>query len=134
MKTNYVRNTFLLVAVACVSIASVTLSRAGSDYGTAQLRVWRAADFGSDIYLNLSIDGVKVTSLGRNQGYTAELRPGRHILTVSNSPSPYGKTKMTHKEVTFHSGQNYPYTAIWEANDIKLLNGKLNDQLSRSAY
>lgn len=83
----------------------------------ARLFVWRAADFGTFIYLNLYIDGVHITTLGRNVGYQAIVRPGEHVLSISTTPCPYGKTRYTHHHVTMKPGETYAFTALWEFAD-----------------
>ncbi|HET9800667.1 MAG TPA: hypothetical protein VFP82_03185, partial [Chthoniobacterales bacterium] len=85
--------------------------------------IFRAADFGSIIGLAISIDGIPITTLSRGEGYRAIVRPGRHRLTITDSPSPYGKTNWTHKTVDFAPGQNYSFTAIWDVTVINLEDG-----------
>jgi hypothetical protein len=120
----------LIIAIAC-SFAAGSTSEAGAlnpissmppPNGAdlthnARLIVWRAADFGTVIYLNLFIDGVQVTMMGRNVGYQAILRPGEHLLSISTTPCPYGKTRYTHRRVTMRRGQTYAFTALWEESD-----------------
>lgn len=89
--------------------------------GNARLFVWRAADFGTEIYLTLYIDGVHVTTLGRNEGYEAILRPGEHVFSIGTTPCPYGKTKFTYRRVNVKRGQTYAFTALWEWADYATL-------------
>jgi hypothetical protein len=91
--------------------------------GNSGLTIFREADFGNEMGLSLSIDGIPVTTLSRGEGYRAMIRPGRHVLTVTNTPSPYGKTKFTHRTVDFVSGRNYSFTALWEVESILLEDG-----------
>jgi hypothetical protein len=42
---------------------------------------------------------------------------------VVNTPSPYGKTKRTHKTIHFAPGQNYSFTAIWDVDTVLLEDG-----------
>src|SRR5947207_1197436 len=91
MKTfQYNLGKLLMIAVACGIAASATTQAGPSSSSSARpndavftdnarLFVWRAADFGILIYLNLFIDGVQVTTLGRNEGYEAIVRPGQHV-------------------------------------------------------
>lgn len=118
------------IAVACSFAVTVTV-RAGPNSGAfadnARLTVWRAADFGTIIFLNLYIDGVQVTTLGRNEGYEAIVRPGHHVFSIGTSPSPYGKTNITHRPVTVERGRTYAFTALWlGANGAALENGRVN--------
>jgi hypothetical protein len=91
--------------------------------GNSGLTIFREADFGNEMGLSLSIDGIPITTLSRGEGYRAMIRPGRHVLTVTNTPSPYGKTKLTHRTVDFVSGRNYSFTALWEVETILLEDG-----------
>lgn len=93
----------------------------GGSADTAQLTVWRAADFGYWIHLNLYIDGVQVTSLGWNEGYRALVRPGEHVLSIIAYPGPYGKTRVTYRRVNMKRGENYGFTAIWEEAQLPVL-------------
>lgn len=106
----------LIIAIACSFAATVPAARAGAPNGSmdnAGLTIWRAADFGKLIYLNLYIDGIQVTTLGRNEGYRAIVRPGRHVLSIATTPCPYGKTRFWHRNVNMKRGQNYAFTALW---------------------
>src|SRR5438477_13180261 len=103
---------FLFVGVN-LAIAAAVPAGTGPDYSPAELlgnsglAIWRAADFGSHIGLCIYIDGIPITTLSRGEGYRAMVRPGHHRLTVTDTPSPYGKTKFTHRSVDFAPGQNY---------------------------
>ena len=98
------------------STASVPLSRAALT-DNARLSLRRSADFGTDIYLTLFVDGINVTTLGQNEGYEATVRPGRHVLSVRTTPNPYGKTVFSSSDVTIKRGQTYAFTAVWGEPD-----------------
>lgn len=87
----------------------------------ARLVVHRAADFGTDIYLKLFIDGIPVTGMAINEGYEALVRPGRHILSIATVPSFDDKTKFTYHPVTMERGRSYAYTALWVETDRAVL-------------
>jgi len=91
--------------------------------GNSGLMIFRGADFGNQLGLSISIDGIPITTLSWGEGYRAVVRPGRHILTVTDTPSPYGKTKFTHRTVNLIAGQNYSFTALWEVETILLEDG-----------
>lgn len=115
----------LIVAATAVFLAQPA-SRAGANFeyaDTAKLTVWRAADFGTVIYLNLFIDGQKVTTLARGQGYQALVHSGRHSITFTTSPNPYGQTRVFRRDVSLGRGQEHSYTAIWEHDVVRLENG-----------
>ena len=128
----------LMIAIAC-SFAAGSTTDAGGFSSTssmppnsatltdnAHLTVWRGADFGTLIFLNLFIDGVQVTTLGRNLGYEAILRPGEHVLSISTSPCPYGKTRFTYRRVSMKRGQTYAFTALWLEPDTATLEAAAN--------
>ena len=126
MKTSHIQPSKLfLIALACSLLAGAATIKAGGYEstssmplnGNARLVVWRAADFGTFIYLNLYIDGVQITTLARGVGYEAIVRPGRHILSVSTTPCPYGKTRFTRQDVNMKPGETYAFTALWEYAD-----------------
>lgn len=126
MKTSHARTCkLLMIAIACSFVAGAATTNAGGYEstssmplnGNARLTIWRAADFGTYIYLKVFIDGVKLTILGRNEGYQAIVRPGKHVLSISTTPCPYGQTKFTHQRVTMKPGETYSFTAIWEYAD-----------------
>jgi hypothetical protein len=119
----------LLFAVMYLVLSSAIYAGGGYDYsrselmGNSGLTIFRGADFGNELGLSISIDGIPITTLSRGEGYRAIVRPGRHILTVTDTPSPYGKTKFTHRTVNLISGQNYSFTALWEVETILLEDG-----------
>ena len=119
----------LLFTAMNLVLSSAIYAGGGYDYsrselmGNSGLTIFREADFGNEMGLSLSIDGIPITTLSRGEGYRAMIRPGRHVLTVTNTPSPYGKTKFTHRTVDFVSGRNYSFTALWEVERILLEDG-----------
>jgi hypothetical protein len=121
--------TVLLFAAINLVVTAVLHAGGGYDYsrselmGNSGLTIFRGADFGNQIGLSISIDGIPITTLSWGEGYRAIVRPGRHILTVTDTPSPYGKTKFTHRTINLISGQNYSFTALWEVETILLEDG-----------
>jgi hypothetical protein len=129
---NYTSSSKLIVLLfAAINLVVTAVLQAGGGYdysrnelmGNSGLTIFREADFGNEMGLSISIDGIPVTTLSRGEGYRAMIRPGRHVLTVTNTPSPYGKTKFTHRTINFVSGQNYSFTALWEVERILLEDG-----------
>ena len=91
--------------------------------GNSGLAIFRVADFGYLNGLSIYIDGIPVTTLSLGEGYRAIVRPGQHVLTVTNTPSPYGKTLFTNRTIHFVPGQNYMFTAIWNVDSIAIEDG-----------
>jgi hypothetical protein len=69
----------------------------------------RVADFGTDLGLSLSIDGIPITTLSRGEGYVRD----RYSLSVWEG-------EFTHLRVTFRPGETYAVTAMWEVETIRL--------------
>jgi hypothetical protein len=119
----------LVLALAIFATANLALAGSGFDYSRSELRgnsgltLFRVADFGNLLGLSISIDGIPITTLSWGEGYRAIVRPGRHVITVTDSPSPYGKTKFTQRTIDFAPGQNYAFTAIWDVETITLEDG-----------
>src|ERR1700731_1336704 len=119
----------LLFAAMNLGLSSAIYAGGGYDYsrselmGNSGLSIFRESDFGNEIGLSISIDGIPVTTLSRGEGYRAMIRPGRHVLTVTNTPSLYGKTKLFHRTIDFVSGKNYSFTALWDVETISLEDG-----------
>jgi hypothetical protein len=119
---------FLFAAIN-LAIAATVSAGPGADYtrgelmGNSGLSIFRAADFGNHLGLCIYIDGIPITTLARGEGYRAIVHPGRHKLTVIDTPSPYGKTNFTHRTVNLAPGQNYSFTAIWDVQNITIEDG-----------
>jgi hypothetical protein len=131
MKNSNSASRLILLAFATISFAIVATVHAGAgpEYsrselmGNSGLSIYRAADFGNHLGLCIYLDGIPITTLSRGEGYRAIVRPGRHRLTITDTPSPYGKTNFTHRTVHLVSGQNYSFTAIWDVQNILLEDG-----------
>ena len=131
MKKRYLvgKAAVLVFALAIFATAKLALAGTGFEYsrselmGNSGLTLFRVADFGNQLGLSISIDGIPITTLSWGEGYRAIIRPGRHLITVTDSPSPYGKTKFTHRTIDFRPGQNYAFTAIWDVEAITLEDG-----------
>jgi len=119
----------LLFAMANLVVAAAVSAGGGYDYsrselmGNSGLTIWRSADFGNHLGLSIYIDGIPITTLARGEGYQAIVRPGHHMLTVTDTPSPYGKTRFTSRKIDLVPGQNYSFTALWEATSVTIEDG-----------
>lgn len=129
-KCNWIPKLIVLgLAGASLALVSKSMAGTGAEYtrselmGNSGLAIFRVADYGHQNGLSVYIDGIPITTLAKGEGYRAIIRPGRHILTVSNTPSPYGKTRFTNRTVDFAPGQNYAFTAIWDVETIDLQDG-----------
>ena len=129
-KSSWISKLIVLLTVgASVALVTKSLAGTGAEYsrselmGNSGLSIFREADYGNQNGLSVYLDGIPITTLSRGEGYRAIVRPGRHVLTVANTPSPYGKTRFTNRTVDLAPGKNYAFTAIWEVETINLEDG-----------
>lgn len=119
-----------LCAVSNLALAAGAPAGPFGDYSRSQLMgnsgltIFREADYGNQNGLSIYLDGIPITTLSRGEGYRAIVRPGRHLLTVTNTPSPYGKTRFTTRAVDLAPGQNYAFTAIWDVETVTIADGE----------
>ena len=131
MKSSSSASKLVVFVFAAINLAMVAPLQAGSGYdysrselmGNSGLAIFRVADFGYQNGLSIYIDNIPITTLSMGEAYRAIVRPGRHILTVTNTPSPYGKTMFTHRNIDFAPGQNYAFTAIWDVDALNIEDG-----------
>ena len=81
--------------------------------------VQRAPNFGSDLFIRLSIDGKRAADIPRNQHYGGQLAAGRHVLTALALPNSQSR-RPTSIGVTIKSGKVYIFTAAWEGDRLIL--------------
>jgi len=81
--------------------------------------VQRAPNFGSDLFIRLSVDGKKAADIPRNQHYGGLLTAGRHTLTALALPNTQSR-RPTSIGVTIKAGQVYIFTAAWEGDRLIL--------------
>ena len=94
MKKCYLGGKLIVLLFVAAIFATTPSMRAGGGYdysrselmGNSGLMIWRAADFGNHLGLCIYIDGIPITTLVRGEGYQAIVRPGRHRLTVTDTP------------------------------------------------
>jgi hypothetical protein len=83
------------------------------------LIVQRAPNFGSDLFIRLSIDGKRAADIPRNQHYGGVLVAGRHTLTALALPNTQSR-RPTSIGITIKSGKVYIFTATWEGDRLIL--------------
>ena len=116
-----------ILSLACVGLifAGCTTNQAGPGTAAApansgHLLVSRVANFGTDLFCVLSVDGKDVASFGEGQNYDGYLPAGQHVLTARVDPNRNdarpGKTTLTVK-----AGQTYSYTAAWSGQGLVLV-------------
>jgi hypothetical protein len=99
------------------SLPSRTTAQSSKDGG--HLIVNRIANFGTDLYLDLSVDGVQTAEVREGQSYDGYLPAGRHVLSAIAVPNQGQSPSQT--TVTIKKGETYSYTAVWQGTRLVLV-------------
>src|SRR6266487_3854390 len=93
----------LIAALACFIFSGCQTSSTGASGSTAsmaapsknagRLTIRRAANFGDNFVLNVSIDGASVASVVRGRSYHGTLSPGQHVISLNVDPNRGSTTK-----------------------------------------
>ena len=128
-KQNYLSCGLLIVALACFTFSACQTTSTGASGSTAsmaapsknagRLTIDRAANFGSDLSLNVSIDGAQVASLVEGRSYNGNLSPGQHVISLTVTPNR-GEFGATTKRLMVEAGQTYSFTAMWKGQRLVL--------------
>src|SRR6266513_3929086 len=119
----------LIVVLVCFIFSGCQTSSTGTSGSTAstaapsknagRLTIQRAANFGSDLSLNISIDDAQVAGLSEGRSYNGTLSPGQHVISLTVDPNLNGTPPMT-KRLTVQAGQTYSFTAMWSGQRLVL--------------
>jgi hypothetical protein len=126
MKTeNYHFYALFVVIFTCFAFAGCQTSNSTSGTSMAaanagHLTVRRAANFGTRVAANVSIDGAQVALLREGQSYNGTLSAGEHVISVNVTPSRARSGTAT-KRLTVHAGQTYSFTATWTNGRVALM-------------
>ena len=115
----------LILSLACACVISVGCATNHPGAATAppnsgHLLVNRAAHFGTNLGLILSVDGKDVGSFPEGQNYDGYLSAGQHRLTARADPPPTG-ARPGRATLTVKAGQTYSYTAAWSGSNLVLV-------------
>lgn len=130
-KFSYYSCVLLIAALACAGLSGCETSGTAAPGATAsvtapagqnaaQLIVRRAANMGSGLFLDVSIDGARVATLSIGQKYRGTLSPGQHVVSVLLRPNQLNLAP-TKKTLTVAKGQTYDLTAMWQGQTVVLL-------------
>jgi hypothetical protein len=123
MKHNFI---LLLVGSVALSVAWDAQARprptpsATPGGKVGRIIVQRAPNFGSDLFIRVSIDGKRVANIPRNQHYGGIVAAGTHILTVIALPNTESR-RPTSIRLIVKSGQVYIFTATWSSDRLVLV-------------
>ena len=132
---NYNHNrTAITLTIACLCfIGMLNASQAGTagaeshrvavtERGSSNLAsdghliVRRIPNLGNHVIVNLSIDGVAALPVVYGQTYEGLLTPGRHLLSVTVTPSPKWPGSSTQLVLNVRKGQTYNFTAMGDGS------------------
>ena len=79
--------------------------------GSAQLIIWRSANLGNRLSLNLWVDGKPIAPVSQGQTYRGSLSAGTHVVSALLVPNLL-YLPPTKINLTAIPGKTYAYTAI----------------------
>jgi hypothetical protein len=127
-KINCFRWGFVVVALGFIilsgcettgSSSSTASAAANASADSGTLVIKRAANMGSGLFLNVSIDGKHVTALSKGRSYNGPLPVGSHVVSVLLVPNRLNLDP-TETRITVEKGQTYTLTAVWEGEKVVL--------------
>jgi len=118
----------LIVALAYATLSGCetsgtgasTTAPASSTKNAGRLIIQRAANMGTGLVLNVSIDGKQVAAVPRGQTYSGSISPGQHVVSVLLVPNQLN-LRPTQKRLSVQAGQTYSFTAMWQGNRVLLM-------------
>jgi hypothetical protein len=114
-KYNSVSRVFLISALACaIFVPGIETQASTRHEGGGRLIVQRAANFGTNLVVQLWIDGENVADIPRAQHYEDFVLAGRHMLTIQALPNIEAR-RPTSMHLTVQSGRTYIFTAVWDS-------------------
>jgi hypothetical protein len=130
-KFNYHSCVLVIAALACAGLSGCETSgtaapgatasvAAPATQGGAQLVIRRAANMGTGLFLDVTIDGARAGTLARGETYRGSLSPGQHVVSVILRPNQLNLTP-TKKTLNVVKGQTYQFTAMWQGQTVVLL-------------
>jgi hypothetical protein len=115
-----------ILSLACACVISVGCATNQPGAATAappnsgHLLVNRVANFGTDLFLVLSVDGKDVGSFGEGRNYDGYLSAGQHRLTARVDPNR-ADARPGRATLTVIAGKTYSYTAVWSGSNLALV-------------
>jgi len=109
----------VIVALTCSVVTSATVAAAPAGTNPGRLTIYRAANLGSGVFLDVNIDGSDAGTVGMGQTYTGSLSPGKHQLSVIVRPNLLFLSP-TKKTLTVEGGKTYAFTAMWQGQNLVL--------------
>ena len=114
-----------ILSLECVCLISVGCATNQPAAATAppnsgHLLVYRVPNFGTGIFLVLSVDGKHVGSFAEGRNYDGYLPAGQHAITARPDPN-LNDARPGRITLTVKAGQTYSYTAAWSGSNLVLV-------------
>jgi len=114
-----------ILSLACACAISVGCATNQPGTATAppnsgHLLVYRVPNFGTDLFLVLSVDGKDVGSFTEGRNYDGYLPAGQHVITARPDPNR-NDARPGRITLTVKAGQTYSYTAAWSGQNLALV-------------
>ena len=114
-----------ILSLACACAISVGCATNQPGAATAppnsgHLLVYRVPNFGTDLFLVVSVDGKDVGSFSEGQNYDGYLPAGQHVITARVDPNRTS-ARPGRKNLTVQAGQTYSFTAAWSGENLVLV-------------
>ena len=118
----------LITAIACGLAAGSAQAGAGgtprawSSHSGANthLVIKRAPNFGNQSNINVFIDGYRVAILGYGRSYEGVLPPGRHFVTMQQTPHLNDAYPFSQQWIRLTPGRTSVFTAIWRGGGTRI--------------
>jgi hypothetical protein len=117
------RALLITASVCCLATGS---ARAGSgresfnSRANAQFVIKRAANFGNESNISLYIDGNRVATLSYGRTYEGMLPPGRHFVTLKQTPHLNDAYPFSQQWIRLRPGRISVFTAIWRGGGTRI--------------
>jgi hypothetical protein len=102
------------------STSAAPAATSGTNKNAGRLVIQRAANMGTDLTVNISVDGTQVAALGLGQSYKGSVAAGQHTIKLVLVPNR-SDTPPFSKSVTVQAGQTYTFTAMWKGQRLSLM-------------
>ena len=119
MNYSLITRSFFILPLVCAIFLASSETQASSSSKGVRLIVQRTPNFGTNLIVQLSIDGKRTADIPRDQHYGGLLSAGHHVLTVNVRPNTEVR-RQTSIRVKIESGHVYIFTAAWESDRLVL--------------
>src|SRR5438067_1861995 len=113
----------LSLAFACLISVGCATNQPGAATAppnSGHLLVYRVPNFGTDLFLVVSVNGKDVGSFSEGRNYDGYLPAGQHVIVARVDPFQAGK-RPGRKTLNVQAGQTYAYTAAWSGGRLVLV-------------